>query len=151
MLFASHTDIERSAGFDVSEQVTTMNLYPYSFVFEEAPASADRSASALSVVGMHAYIYDSNELPVNFDALVNHTRTHPTIRVALLLLFDSFDNLQERLKLFIEALDPATEAIEFVFAYEEEEEKSKAEHDGERKKTGRVLGADLTTLEPSGA
>lgn len=80
MLFASHTDIERFADFDVSEQVTTVNLYPYCFVFEVAPASADQSASALSVVGMHTYIDEYHKLPDSFIAVVNHTRTHPTIR-----------------------------------------------------------------------
>ncbi|KAI0763919.1 hypothetical protein BC629DRAFT_969855 [Irpex lacteus] len=139
-----------SIEFNVSEQATTMRMDPFHFVFEEATASTDRSASALSVVGVHAYIHKYATLPANLDALAKHASTQPTIR-ALVLLFYSFDILQDSVKPFVEVLGPATEAIEFVLAYEEEEEKSKAEQDGGRKKTGRVLGADLATLEPSGA
>ncbi|KAI0797434.1 hypothetical protein BC629DRAFT_1592465 [Irpex lacteus] len=124
-------------GFDVSEQATTMYLYPFHFVFEETSAYTDRSASALSVVGMHAYIVDHSwrRLPANFDALVTHTRTHPTIR-ALVLLFESLDRLQNFVKPFIEVLVLAAETIELVLAYEEEEE-------------DKAVSVDLVTLEPN--
>ncbi|KAI0748977.1 hypothetical protein BC629DRAFT_1599073 [Irpex lacteus] len=128
--------------FDVSEQATTMDLYPFHFVFEEAP-STDRSASALRVVGVHAYIWSTSDdlpfakLPANFDALVNHARTHPTIR-ALVVLSDSLDCLQNSVKPFVEVLALATETIELVLAYEKEEER-------------QAVGVDLFTLKPSGA
>lgn len=110
----------------------------FHFVFEETPASADRSVSALSVVGIHAYINKYvNDLPVNFDALVHHAKTHPTIRV-LVLLFSSLRSLQESLKPFVEVLTLASETIDLVLAYEDEEER-------------RAVGVDLVTLEPNGA
>ncbi len=112
-----------------------MNLYPFHFVFEEAPAT-DRPDSVLSVVGIHAYIYHLRELPASFDALVNHARTRPTIH-ALVLFFDSFDYLQESIKPFVEVLALATGTIELVLAYEEKERKA--------------VGVDLATLEPNGA
>ncbi|KAI0748980.1 hypothetical protein BC629DRAFT_130016 [Irpex lacteus] len=131
-------DVWTAAGFDVSEQTKTMRLEPFSFVFEETPAPTDRSVSALSVVGMHAYIVDHSwrRLPANFDALVTHTRTHPTIR-ALVLLFDSSDRLQKSIKPFVEVLALATGTIELVLAYEEWKEP-------------RAVGVDLATLEPNG-
>lgn len=123
------------AGFNVSEQATTVELDRFHFVFEEAP-STDRSASALRVVGIHAYIYN---VPANFDALVNHASIHPTIR-ALVLLFDSSDRLQEFVKPFVEVLTLTTQAetIELVLAYEEGRE-------------NKAVGVDLVTLKPNGA
>ncbi len=110
----------------------------FNFVFEEAPFT-DRSASALSVVGLHTYIHDRNssDLPANFDALVDHASTQPTIR-ALVLLFDSLDDLQVSVKPFVGVLAPVTETIELVLAYEEEEE-------------DKAVSVDLVTLEPNGA
>ncbi|KAI0763892.1 hypothetical protein BC629DRAFT_1737939 [Irpex lacteus] len=124
-------------GFNILEQATTMRLEPFCFVFEGTP-STDRSASSLSVVGMHAYIEGSYYLPAadNFDALVNHARTQPTIR-ALVLLFDSSDRLQEFVKRFVEVLALTTETIDLVLAYEKEEER-------------KAVGVDLVTLEPNG-
>ncbi|KAI0763894.1 hypothetical protein BC629DRAFT_1443100 [Irpex lacteus] len=165
LLWCDEPDPNVEIGFDVSEQATTTRMDPFHFVFERAPLT-DQSASALSVVGMHAYIddFDLRTIPANFDALVNHARTQPTIR-ALVLLFDSFERFQNSMKPFVEALDPATEAIEFVCAYEEEkdeEEKDEEEKDEEEKDeeekggkkrrelTGRVLGVDMFTLEPTG-
>ncbi|KAI0748982.1 hypothetical protein BC629DRAFT_130072 [Irpex lacteus] len=120
--------------FNVSEQATTMRASVFHFVFEEAPAT-DRPASALSMVGMHAYIV--NTLPGNFDALVNHARTRPTIR-ALVVLFDSFAALRASVRHFVEVLVMAAETIELVLAYEEREER-------------KAVGVDLVTLEPNGA
>lgn len=115
-----------------------MYLDPFQFVFEEAAISTDRSAFALSVAGMHAYINEYHKLPAKFDALVNHTRTHPTIR-ALVLLFHSFDSLQETMKPFAEVLTLATVTIELVLAYKMEKERKAA------------VGVDPVTLEPNGA
>ncbi|KAI0763910.1 hypothetical protein BC629DRAFT_1596844 [Irpex lacteus] len=121
--------------FDVSEQATTMRLGHFDFAFEEAPAT-DRSASALSVVGIHAYIYNSDNLPANLDALVNHARTQPTIR-ALVLLFRSIHHLQKSMNPFVQVLTLTTETVELVLAYEKKE-KCGAE------------AVDLVTLEPNG-
>ncbi|KAI0797433.1 hypothetical protein BC629DRAFT_1734336 [Irpex lacteus] len=118
-------------GFNVSEQATTMHASVFHFVFEEAPAT-DRPDSVLSVTGIYVYI---SSLPVNFDALVNHTRTRPTIR-ALVLLFDSLDYLQESLKPFLEVLTLAGETIDLVLAYE-------------KKKECTAVGVDPFTLEPN--
>ncbi|KAI0731732.1 hypothetical protein BC629DRAFT_625863 [Irpex lacteus] len=123
-------------GFNVSEQATTMHASVFHFVFEEAPAT-DRPDSVLSVVGMHAYIHEYNKLPANFDALVNHARTQPTIR-ALVLLFNSLDYLQESLKPFLEVLTLVSETMDLVLAYEKMEECT-------------AVGVDLVTLEPNGA
>lgn len=129
--------------FEVSEQVTAIHLDPFVFVFEGAPRT-DWSASALSVVGVHAYINGFHN-DANFDALVNRARTHmhPTVR-ALVLLFDSFSRLQQYMKPLVHLLGPGTEALDLILAYEEEEEKG-------REKSGRVLGVDPVTLRPSGA
>ncbi|KAI0763917.1 hypothetical protein BC629DRAFT_1596848 [Irpex lacteus] len=135
LLWSDKKDLYVYIGFDVSEQATTMRMNPFYFIFEEA-LSTDRSVSALSVVGMHAYIHEYYEFPANFDALVNHARTHPTIR-ALVLLFRSINHLQESLKPFLEVLTMATETIELVLAYEKEEE-------------GQAVGVDLVTLELNG-
>lgn len=51
------------AEFNVSEHATTIHARPFRFVFEEAPASTDRAASALSVAGMYTYIYENAYLP----------------------------------------------------------------------------------------
>ncbi len=110
-----------------------MSASVFHFVFEEAPAT-DRPDSVLSVTGIYVYI---SSLPVNFDALVNHTRTRPTIR-ALVLLFDSLDYLQESLKPFLEVLTLAGETIDLVLAYE-------------KKKECTAVGVDPFTLEPNGA
>ncbi len=115
-----------------------MHLYPFRFVFEEAPVT-DRSASALSVVGMHAYIMYTTDLPAHFDALVDHARTQPTIR-ALVLLFESLSHLEESVKPFVQVLGPASETIDLVLAYE-------AKNWMERK----AVSVDLVTLEPNGA
>lgn len=126
------------AEFDVSEeQEATMQLVPFQFVFGEA-LSTHRSASALSVVGMHAYIYKYANFPANFDALVNPLRTHPTIH-ALVLLFDSLDRLRKSMKPFAHLFSPSTGAIDLVLSY------------SEGKKEGRAVGVDLVTLEPNGA
>ncbi|KAI0763870.1 hypothetical protein BC629DRAFT_1542371 [Irpex lacteus] len=129
--------------FDVSEEgIIEMRAGPFRFVSEETLTSTDRSVSALSVAGMHAYIqsdcneYISDKLPANFGALVNHVRTQFTIR-ALVLLFDSFEHLQHSMKDFVDVLGPATETIELVLAYEEGGHKA--------------VGVDLVTLEPNGA
>lgn len=135
MLPIERTDVERFADFDVSEQLTTMNLDPFHFVFDKASAT-DRSASALSVVRMHAYIDYPYDLPANFDALANHARTQPTIR-AFVLLFDSLDRLQQSLKPFVGVLTPVNETIEILLSYGE--------------KAGRAVGVDPVTLEPNGA
>ncbi len=115
-----------------------MRVDSFYFAFEEAP-STDRSASALSVVGMHAHIDDRSlrKLPANFDALANHARTHPTIR-ALVLLFRSLDDLQKSMETFVQVLALAAETIDLVLAYEEREER-------------RAVGVDPVTLEPNGA
>ncbi len=110
-----------------------MELEPFGFVFNGAPLK-DRPASALSVVGMCAYIHS---LPVNLDPLLNHARTHPTIR-SLVLLFDSLDRLEQSLKPSAEVLTLASETIDLVLAYEMEEER-------------KAVGVDLVTLEPNGA
>ncbi len=119
-----------------------MDIGMFHFVFEEH-TSEGRLVSALSVVGICAYIneHPSTNLPASFDALVNHIRTHPTIR-ALILLFDSFDRLvQESITPCLDGLVLVTETIQLhvVLAYESEEEHSKA------------IGVDLVTLEPNGA
>lgn len=140
-LFASHRGILTSsalAEFDVSEQATTdLRAGLFHFVFERAPLT-DRSASALSVVGIHASI--GNMLPVNFDALVDYLRTHPTIRaLQVILLFNSLYSLQESLKPFVEVLRAAMapENVELVLAYKQERCKA--------------VSVDLVTMEPSGA
>lgn len=121
-----------------------MYLGSIRFVFEEAPSTTSRPPSSLSVVGIHAYIYNDSwpsskicSRPVNFDVLVNHARTSPTIR-ATVFLFDAFDRLQESMKPFIRVLGAETEAINFVLAYEEEEKR-------------RAVGVDPVTLEANGA
>ncbi|KAI0763898.1 hypothetical protein BC629DRAFT_1737943 [Irpex lacteus] len=123
--------------FDVSEQTTTMRLSQFQYVFEGAPPT-DRSASALSVVGMCVYIDGRGwgKLPANFDALVNHARTHPAIR-ALVLLFESFADLQLSVRPFVEVLSLAADTIKIVLAYEKEEE-------------CQAVGVDLVTLEQNG-
>lgn len=134
------------SGFNVSEQLeleaTTMRLALFHFVFKEALTSTGCSVSALNVVGIHAYIYDSDDLRVNFDALVNHLMTHSIVRRDLVLLFESFDLLQESMKPVVEALQasPATENIELMLAYDEREECQ-----------CRAVGVDPVTLEPNGA
>ncbi len=117
-----------------------MELGLFCFVFEEASSKPeDRSVSALNVVGMHAYIYDSiySTVPIDFDALVNHDRTRSTIR-ALVLLFDSIDHLRNSVKPFAEVLALETETIELVLAYEDKEER-------------RAVCVNPVTLEPNGA
>ncbi|KAI0727733.1 hypothetical protein BC629DRAFT_1577204 [Irpex lacteus] len=117
-----------------------MRASVFHFVFEEAPAT-DLSASALSVVGVHAYIHMYEGFPANFDAqaLVDHARTLPTIR-ALVLLFQSSDRLLESKKPFVEVLQVAMapENVELVLAYKEEEEE------------GKAVGVDLVTLKTNG-
>ncbi|KAI0763913.1 hypothetical protein BC629DRAFT_1542807 [Irpex lacteus] len=135
LLWGDKIDTYVDIGFNVSEQTTAMQLRPFHFVFEEAPAT-DRSASALSVVGMHAYIVYSSDLPANLDALIKHASTQPTIR-ALVLLFESLDDLQKSMEPFVQVLALTAETIELVLAYEDEEER-------------RAVGVDLTTLEPNG-
>lgn len=122
-----------------------MRTGPFHFVFEETLASTDRSVSALTVVGMHAYIDDSHwhrdRLPANFNALINHLSTLPTIR-ATILLFVSFEHLQKSMEpflSFLQALIPATEAMNIFLAYQALEEGRKA------------VGVDLATLERNGA
>ncbi|KAI0763872.1 hypothetical protein BC629DRAFT_1542394 [Irpex lacteus] len=140
LLWGHEKDPGVEIGFCVLEQSTTdLRIGIFLFVFEAtlAAATTDRSVTALSVAGMHAYI-DSDDiakLPANFDALVNHARTHPTIR-ALVLLFDSFDRLKKSLEPFVQVLALAAENIELVLAYEMEKE-------------NKAVGVDLVTLEPN--
>lgn len=113
-----------------------MELRPFHFVFEGATPT-DRSASALSVVGMCAYIHKHSTFLADFDVLVNHARTGPSIR-SLVLLFDSFDLLRQPLNPLVEVLAPVSETIEILLAYE-----TKEEH--------KAVGVDLVTLELNGA
>ncbi len=113
-----------------------MRLGRFHFAFEEASAPTDRPDSVLSVVGMHAYI---SSLSANFNALVSHARTYPTI-FTIVLLFGSLHSLQQSLKHFVEVLALATETIELVLAYEDDSEEER-----------RAVGVDLVTLEPNGA
>ncbi|KAI0725934.1 hypothetical protein BC629DRAFT_1741801 [Irpex lacteus] len=135
LLWGDKIDTYVDIGFNVSEQTTAMQLRPFHFVFEEAPAT-DRPDSALSVVGIHAYILFSSDLPANFNALVDHARTRPAIR-ALVLLFESFADLQVSVGPFVEVLSLAADTIKIVLAYEKEEE-------------CQAVGVDLVTLEQNG-
>ncbi len=109
-----------------------MQLNSFYLIFEKASSTA--SSSALSVVGMYTYI--NSDLPVDFNALVTHTRTSPTIR-SLVLLFVSLDSLHQFLNPFVEVLALATHTINLVFAYDE-------------KKEHRAVGVDPVTLDPNG-
>ena len=138
-LFASHIGVLTSnalSEFDVSENATTMYLRPFYFVFEEAQASVDGPTSPLSVVGMRTYTY---KLPSNFDALLAHARTRPTIR-AVVCLYHSLNDLQHNPTPFLDALSPTTESIGLVLAYEEV-----------KGSEYRAVGVNVATLEPDGA
>ncbi|KAI0763901.1 hypothetical protein BC629DRAFT_1596841 [Irpex lacteus] len=139
LLWGDEKDPRVDIEFDVSEQATTMYMEPFHFVFEEAPAT-DRPDSVLSVVGIYAYLngYGLRAIPANFDAMVSHARTHPTIR-ALVVLSDSSYRLQKFTKPFVEVLALAAQTIELVLAYEDDSEEER-----------RAVGVDLVTLEPNG-
>lgn len=120
-----------------SQRMTKMHLgHNFDFIFEDMPLAHEPTPS-LRVAQMHVYI-PHFELPndLKLEALIDHVRSHPSIRV-LVLLFGSFWHLHRVMEPYRSDFERANDSLKVVLAYLEP-----PDHE--------AVGVDPVTMQPNG-